>query len=67
MLIFLYLVLLQSSLLQDIVLMIVLLYLIEFEKILRKYKKLELADLFNLSINNTLSRTVMTSLTTFIA
>ena len=34
---------------------------------LRKYKKLELADLFNLSINNTLSRTVMTSLTTFIA
>lgn len=34
---------------------------------LRKYKKLELADLFNLSINNTLSRTIMTSLTTFIA
>jgi len=34
---------------------------------LRKYKKLELVDLFNLSINNTLSRTVMTSLTTFIA
>jgi len=34
---------------------------------LRKYKKLELVDLFNLSINNTLSRTVMTSLTTLIA
>ena len=34
---------------------------------LRKYKKLELTDLFNISINNTLSRTVMTSLTTLIA
>ena len=34
---------------------------------LRKYKKLELPDLFNISINNTLSRTVMTSLTTLIA
>ena len=34
---------------------------------LRKYKKLELRDLFNISINNTLSRTVMTSLTTLIA
>jgi preprotein translocase SecF subunit len=34
---------------------------------LRKYKKLELTDLFNLSINNTLSRTVMTSLSTLIA
>ena len=34
---------------------------------LRKYKKLELVDLFNLSINNTLSRTIMTSLTTLIA
>ena len=34
---------------------------------LRKYKKLDLPDLFNLSINNTLSRTVMTSLTTLIA
>jgi len=34
---------------------------------LRKYKRLELSDLFNLSINNTLSRTVMTSLTTLIA
>ena len=30
---------------------------------LRKYKKLELVDLFNLSVNNTLSRTIMTSLT----
>ena len=34
---------------------------------LRKYKKMELVDLFNLSINNTLSRTIMTSLTTLIA
>ena len=34
---------------------------------LRKYKRLELSDLFNLSINNTLSRTVITSLTTLIA
>ena len=34
---------------------------------LRKYKKLELIDVFNESINNTLSRTVMTSLTTLIA
>ena len=34
---------------------------------MRKYKKLELIDLFDLSINNTLSRTVMTSLTTLIA
>ena len=34
---------------------------------LRKYKKLELQELFNVSINNTLSRTVMTSLTTLIA
>ncbi len=34
---------------------------------LRKYKKLELVDLFNLSVNNTLSRTVITSLTTLLA
>jgi len=34
---------------------------------LRKYKKMELVDLFNLSVNNTLSRTVMTSLTTLLA
>ena len=34
---------------------------------LRKYKKLDLVNLFNLSINNTLSRTIMTSLTTLIA
>jgi len=34
---------------------------------LRKYKKLELTELFNISINNTLSRTIMTSLTTLIA
>ena len=34
---------------------------------LRKYKKMNLVELFNLSINNTLSRTIMTSLTTLIA
>ena len=34
---------------------------------LRKFKKLELVDLFNISINNTLSRTIMTSITTLIA
>jgi len=34
---------------------------------LRKFKKLELLDLFNKSINNTLSRTVMTSITTLLA
>ncbi len=34
---------------------------------LRKYKKMELVDLFNLSVNNTLSRTIMTSLTTLLA
>ena len=34
---------------------------------LRKYKKMELVELFNLSINNTLARTIMTSLTTLIA
>lgn len=34
---------------------------------LRKYKKLALPDLLNLSINGTLSRTVMTSLTTLLA
>ena len=34
---------------------------------LRKYKKLDLPDLFNLSINNTLSRSVITSITTLIA
>ena len=34
---------------------------------LRKYKKLELVDVFNLSVNNTLSRTIMTSLTTLLA
>ena len=34
---------------------------------LRKYKKLVLSDLFNLSINHTLSRTIITSLTTLIA
>ena len=34
---------------------------------LRKYKRLELSDLFNISINNTLSRTIITSLTTLIA
>ncbi len=34
---------------------------------LRKYKKLELKQVLNLSINETLSRTVMTSVTTLIA
>ncbi|MEM7505464.1 MAG: protein translocase subunit SecD [Pseudomonadota bacterium] len=34
---------------------------------LRKYKKLSLPELLNLSINETLSRTVMTSVTTLIA
>jgi preprotein translocase subunit SecF len=34
---------------------------------LRKYKKMGLKDLLNLSINETLSRTVMTSVTTLIA
>jgi preprotein translocase SecF subunit len=34
---------------------------------LRKYKRLSLPDLLNLSINGTLSRTVMTSLTTLLA
>ena len=34
---------------------------------LRKYKKLDLIDLFNKSINNTLSRTIITSMTTLLA
>ena len=34
---------------------------------LRKFKKLNLVELFNISINNTLSRTLMTSITTLIA
>jgi len=34
---------------------------------LRKYKKMDLADLLNLSVNDTLSRTVMTSVTTLLA
>ncbi|VAW07257.1 Protein translocase subunit SecF, partial [hydrothermal vent metagenome] len=34
---------------------------------LRKYKKKDLAELLNLSINDTLSRTVMTSVTTLLA
>ena len=34
---------------------------------LRKYKKKPLAELFNLSLNQTLSRTLMTSVTTFLA
>ena len=34
---------------------------------LRKFKRLDLVDLFNVSINNTLSRTIMTSITTLIA
>ena len=34
---------------------------------LRKYKKMEILDLFNLSLNDTLSRTIITSLTTLVA
>ena len=34
---------------------------------LRKYKKMDLSELLDLSINNTLSRTVMTSMTTLLA
>ncbi|MHA1540549.1 MAG: protein translocase subunit SecF [Alphaproteobacteria bacterium] len=34
---------------------------------LRKYRKKSLADLLNLSLNETLSRTILTSLTTFLA
>jgi len=34
---------------------------------LRRYKKMDLADLFELSINGTLSRTTMTSVTTLLA
>lgn len=34
---------------------------------LRKYKKMELRDVMNLSVNETLSRTVMTSVTTLLA
>ena len=34
---------------------------------LRKYKKKPLIDVMNLSINDTLSRTIMTSLTTLLA
>ena len=34
---------------------------------LRKFKKMEMSELLNLSINNTLSRTIMTSLTTLLA
>lgn len=34
---------------------------------LRKYKKKPLAEVFNFSVNQTLSRTLMTSLTTFLA
>ena len=36
-------------------------------EVLRKYKKMPLADILNLALNETLSRTVMTSLTTMIA
>jgi preprotein translocase SecF subunit len=34
---------------------------------MRRYKKLGLVDVLNLSINETLSRTVMTSITVFVA
>lgn len=36
-------------------------------EMLRRYKKLEIADLLNLATNSTLSRTVMTSVTTLLA
>jgi preprotein translocase subunit SecF len=36
-------------------------------EVLRKYKKMPLADVLNLALNETLSRTVMTSMTTLIA
>ena len=36
-------------------------------EVLRKYKKMPLADILNLALNETLSRTVMTSMTTLIA
>lgn len=36
-------------------------------EMLRKYKKMPLPELFNLSVNQMLSRTIMTSLTTFLA
>lgn len=36
-------------------------------EVLRKYKKLPLAEVMNIALNETLSRTVMTSLTTLIA
>lgn len=34
---------------------------------LRKYKKMALPELFNMSVNNTLARTIMTSVTTLLA
>ena len=34
---------------------------------LRKYRQLELSEVFNMSINETLSRTTMTSVTTLLA
>lgn len=34
---------------------------------LRKYKKMDLAELLNMSVNDTLSRTIMTSVTTLLA
>jgi preprotein translocase subunit SecF len=34
---------------------------------LRKFKRIDLVEVFNISINNTLSRTIMTSITTLIA
>jgi preprotein translocase subunit SecF len=36
-------------------------------EMLRKYKKMPLPELFNLSVNQTLSRTIMTSMMTFVA
>ena len=39
----------------------------DFNYALRKFKKMPLVDLFNLAVNNTLARTLMTSLTTLLA
>ena len=44
--------------------MIQLLYLIELEKILKKFSDIKIFDLTNISINETLSRTIITSITT---
>ena len=47
--------------------MIQLLFMIELEKILFKYTKISISDVTNLSINETLIRTIITSVTTLLA